>query len=135
MAIQVTEQEVLDVMETTLTSNKITPFLRMGRNFVDNRFVSGLGYTDEDRRQGTILAAAHYATTMKDPEITAEGHGATNATYGKQTGGEGLKGSSFGQALLGMAKDPSDLEGSTTVSFRVLGNDPSGTLDDVPNVP
>lgn len=98
--MRATEQEVLDIMDTTLTTEQLTPYLISANAFVTNTF-SGKGLSDDILKEVERWVAAHMVATTKDRQIKETG--ADNA-YIKYTGywSEGLNATSYGQMAIAL---------------------------------
>jgi len=97
--MRTTEEDVLDIMDTPLTTAQITPFLTAANAIVTDRLASAAPALST-----TILAeiekqlAAHLASVRSKFAIR-EKMGEADATYGYQ-GGEGLKATPYGEMVL-----------------------------------
>lgn len=91
-----TEIEVKAIMDTALTEEQITPFLRSATLDID-RLPTDHGYSEGRLREIEAWLAAHNASA-RDPQITEEKTGQTTTKYGG-TLGTGLDSTRFGQVV------------------------------------
>jgi len=92
-----TEQDVLDIMDTALTREDVTPFLRTAQTFV-SATLTGESYGEALLREIEAYLAAHF-TCMRDAQITEEKIGNAASKYEGKTG-MGLKHSRYGQQAM-----------------------------------
>jgi hypothetical protein len=94
-----TEAEVLEIMDTTLTGEQITPFLRSANQLVTSTLVDK-GYTDDDLQEIEMWLAAHFATA-RYPQIAQEKVGDAAVHYEGKSG-MGLESSRYGQTAMSL---------------------------------
>ena len=92
-----TEAEVLELLDTELEAEQITPFLRMSNIVITKAIGSDEDYTEEERGQLECVLAAHLAS-IRDPRVVSETIGDAKATYHGKSG-IGLDHTPWGQQL------------------------------------
>ena len=93
-----TEKAVKDIMDTELTKEQLTPFLRTADNLVTKIIVdAGADYSAEILTDIVTWLAAHFACA-RDPEIARENVGEAGWTFNGQTG-LGLNATRYGQQV------------------------------------
>lgn len=90
----VTEQDVLDISDTSLTADEIAPFLSMALSVVSARVPAG-AYSN-DHLDKIVAAYAGHFIQLIDPSITEQTVDETTVKYQKSTG-EGLSSTPCGQ--------------------------------------
>lgn len=97
MSNRATEQDVLDIMDTNLTKDQVTPFLRAANAMVDDVLVN--------EEYGTTLLmeierwlAAHLVA-IRDPQVSQEKIGEATYTYHGKSG-MGLNATTYGQQVM-----------------------------------
>jgi hypothetical protein len=130
MASRVTEQDVLDIMDSDLTLEQIRPHLDAATVLVDDTLVTdrdgnAIGYSDAMLAEIEKRLAGHFAT-VTDPEITRETIGEAEAYYATLgTMGGGFEASSYGkQAMVlehkGILKEISTAKETVSISVVEL---------------
>jgi hypothetical protein len=120
MAIRVTDIEVFEIIDTSLTN--IDPFINSASLIVDGYLLSK-GLSDEILKQIELYIAAHLLS-LKDPRTKSVGVDVLSESYQGQWG-LGLNGTSYGQTaiLLDSSGTLGSLtkNGKLTTSFGVIG--------------
>lgn len=101
MAIRVTEQEVLDIMDSgiDLSSSQITAMITAASSVIDNVFADDSTVTDAYLKELERWLSAHYIASTLVRMAAKEKVGQAEVTYiGKW--GEMLKSTPYGQVLL-----------------------------------
>jgi len=98
MATRSTEEEVKKIIDTALTNEQVTPFLRMA-----NRLVTDV-LTNEEYGADLLAdiecwLAAHFLSAARDPQIQAEKTGDGNWKYHGKSG-LGLNFTPYGQQVM-----------------------------------
>ena len=96
MANRATEAEVLELLDTTLEEEDITPFLDAANMVVSGK-CTGVEYGDSELKLIEVWLAAHFAS-VRDPQISKEKVGEANWTYDGKTG-MGLNLTRYGQQV------------------------------------
>lgn len=94
---RVSEGEVKRIIDTALTYDQVTPFLRAANNLVTSTLADE-GYGAEDLRQIEAWLAAHFVA-VRDPRVKQEKIGDANVHYDGETG-SGLASTRYGQQVL-----------------------------------
>jgi hypothetical protein len=97
--MRVTTAQVLEIMQTNLEAEDITPFLITSSKLCDSVFGSDCGYSDDLQAEIERWLAAHLASVARDPRVKSETAGPASTTYFGQDG-TGLKASPYGQQVL-----------------------------------
>lgn len=92
-----TEQEVIDILDTTLENEDVTPFLSAA-NLLVTDVCGNEGYSDNLMREIERWLAAHFLA-IRDPRISKQKIGDADATYEGKTG-LGLNHTSYGQQAM-----------------------------------
>jgi len=96
MANRATEAEVLELLDTALEEENITPFLDTA-NMVVSRKLLGVGYSDTNLKVIETWLAAHFVS-VRDPQISKEKVGEGDWTYDGKTA-MGLDLTRYGQQV------------------------------------
>lgn len=94
---RVTEGEVKQIINTELTEEEITPFLRSA-NLLVTKLLSEEGYGSDLLEDIEKWLAAHFVA-IRDPQVSKEKIGDVDATYQGKTG-LGLNHTSYGQQVM-----------------------------------
>ena len=94
-----TEQDVKDIMSTTLTVEAIAPFLDAARVFIAGA-LAGQGYTRAELDKYEAWCAAHFLA-IRDSQPSAVVIGPAEAKFNGTTG-KGFEFTGYGQQLLAM---------------------------------
>jgi hypothetical protein len=97
MASRATETEVKEIMDTTLTEEQLSPFLKAANSTVTG-LLSDEGYGDTQLAEIERWLAAHFASCAKDQIVSKEKIGGADATYHGKTG-MGLESTFYGQTV------------------------------------
>ena len=92
-----TEAEVKEIIDTELTDEQVTPFLRAA-NLLVTEVLSDEGYGTSLLAEIERWLAAHFVA-IRDPRISKEKIGDADATYQGKTG-LGLNHTSYGQQVM-----------------------------------
>lgn len=93
----ITEEEVRQIIDTTLTTEDVAPFLMAAETLVANK-LAGEGYGAAELKEITRWLSAHFVA-IRDPRIAKEKMGDADATYQGKTG-MGLNHTSYGQQVM-----------------------------------
>jgi len=97
MAYRATEIEVKEIIDTTLTEEQVTPFLRAANRLVTD-LLTNENYNAATLREIERWLAAHFVA-VRDPRVSKEKIGDADATYhGKSD--MGLNFSPYGQQVM-----------------------------------
>lgn len=102
MAFRSSEAEVLEILDTTLGSSAITPFLTAANLFVTNAMGSDHGLDATTLEEIERWVCAHLVCA-RDPRVTEEEYGDARVKYGGKTD-MGFQSTHYGQTAL--ALDP-----------------------------
>jgi len=91
------EQEVKAIIDTALTKEEVTPFVRAANLYVTN-VLSGAGYDADTLKEIECWLAAHFVA-IRDPRISQEAIGDVSASYDGKTG-MGLNSTRYGQGAM-----------------------------------
>lgn len=97
MAERITETEVKQVIDTTLTDEEISPFIAAAVALVDDALLSE-NYGGALLKEITRYLAAHFVA-IRDPRVTQEKLGDAQAKY-EGTTGMGLNHTAYGQQAM-----------------------------------
>jgi hypothetical protein len=97
MATRASEQEVKEIIDTALTVDQITPFLRAANRLI-NDALADEGYGAELLHEIECWLTAHFIAS-RDPRTLSETIGDASATFWG-TSGLGLNGTSYGQNVM-----------------------------------
>ena len=99
MAVRGTQQEVLDIMDTTWTVTQIWPFILAANVIVTDKLGSNTDITNAHKKEIERWLAAHFASAGKDVGAMEEEVGDTRIRYfGKD--GKGLELTRYGQMVM-----------------------------------
>lgn len=104
-----TEAEVIAIMDTSLTSSQVTPFLDAANRFVTALLGSSTSLSSDQKTDIEKFIAAHFIASAIDPQIKQEKTGDAQVTY---------------QGTIGVAK----MLESTYYGQVAISLDTSGTL-------
>lgn len=96
MANRCTEIEVKEIIDTTLTENKIAPFITAA-NLIVTGILTGSGLLSAQLKEIERWLTAHFVA-IRDPRISAEKTEGASATYQGKTD-MGLDHTSYGQQV------------------------------------
>lgn len=97
MATRITEAEVKEIIDTTLTDEQIRPFIATANAMVDD-LCGDLGYGDATIHNIELWLAAHFVA-IRDPRVTQEKIGDAGAAYQGKTA-MGLEATTYGQQVM-----------------------------------
>lgn len=92
-----TEAEVKEIINTDLTDEQVSPFLKSA-NLLVTSVLTGKGYSDAVMEDIELWLAAHFVA-IRDPRTTKEKIGDAEDTYQGKFGDK-LNGTSYGQQVL-----------------------------------
>lgn len=92
-----TEADVLQIIDTDLTEEEITPFLNVAAVMVTD-LLADESYSADLSREIERWLAAHF-TAIRDPQLIEEKIGDATAKYGAKVG-SGLEATRYGQQVL-----------------------------------
>lgn len=97
MTARASEAMVKEIIDTDLTAEQITPFLRTANTMVTD-LLSSEGYSSSTLKNIECWLAAHFVA-MRDPQVTKEKIGDVNAEYEGKTA-MGLNSTRYGQQAM-----------------------------------
>jgi len=97
MSFRATEIEVKEIIDTTLTDEEITPFLKAANQLITD-LVSDVGYSSGTLREIERWLAAHFVA-VRDPRVAKEKIGQAQADYHGKSG-MALDFSPYGQQVM-----------------------------------
>lgn len=100
MSTRVSEEEVKAIIDTTVTTEGVTPFLRTANVLVTEVIGTDADYTTDLAREIELWLAAHLVA-LRDPRVKSEKLGDGAATYHGESG-VGLRHTPYGQQVLAM---------------------------------
>lgn len=120
MTIRVTDSEVFEIIDTSLTN--IDPFINSASLIVDGYLLSK-GLSDEILKQIELYIAAHLLS-LKDPRTKSVGVDVLSESYQGQWG-LGLNGTSYGQTAILLDSSGTlgalTKNGKSTTTFGIIG--------------
>jgi hypothetical protein len=97
--MRTTEAEILRLMDSAMTEDQVTPFLRTANGLVTDLLASVEALTDARRAEIEAWLGAHFAS-IRDPAVKSDGIDTANFTYETAAVSEGLKATRYGQQAI-----------------------------------